>query len=68
MICHDVFFSGWRIFKAVIEYNTEQKMKSVKKVITYLEMNLEAIFLEHLELYVGGNFFYQKNFSQFFQL
>lgn len=68
MICHDVFFSGWRIFKAVIEYNTEQKMKSVKKVITYLEMNLEAIFLEHLELYVGGNFFYQKNFWQFFQL
>ena len=43
-------------------------MKSVKKVITYLEMNLEAIVLEHLELYVGGNFFYQKNFSQFFQL
>lgn len=43
-------------------------MKSVKKVITYLEMNLEAIFLEHLELYVGGNFFYQKNFSKFFQL
>ena len=68
MICHDVFFSGWRIFKAVIEYNTEQKMKSVKKVITYLEMNLEAIFLEHLEQYIGGNFFYQKNFSQFFQL
>lgn len=68
MICHDVFFSGWKIFKAVIEYNTEQKMKSVKKVITYLEMNLEAIFLEHLELYIGGNFFYQKNFSQFFQL
>lgn len=68
MICHDVFFSGWRIFKAVIEYNTEQKMKSVKKVITYLEMNLEATFLEHLELNIGGNFFYQKKFSQFFQL
>ena len=66
MICHDAFFSGWKIFKAVIECNTEQK--SVKKVITYLEMNLEAIFLEHLELYIGGNFFYQKNFSQFFQL
>ena len=66
MICHDAFFSGWKIFKAVIECNTEQK--SVKKVITYLEMNLEAIFLEHLELYIGGNFFYQKNFSKFFQL
>ena len=42
--------------------------QSVKKVITYLEMNLEATFLEHLELNIGGNFFYQKKFSQFFQL
>ena len=29
-------------------------------------MNLDAIFLEHSELYIGGNFFYQKKFSQFF--
>ena len=43
-------------------------MKSVKKVITYLEMNLEAIFLEHLELYIGGNFFYQKKFFTIFSI
>ena len=68
MIYHDVFFSGWKIFKAVIECNTEQKIKSVKKVITYLEMNLEAIFLEHLELYIGGNFFLSKKFFTIFSI
>ena len=61
------FFQDERSLKQ-LSNATEQKTKSVKKVITYLEMNLEAIFLEHLELYIGGNFFYQKNFSQFFQL
>ena len=43
-------------------------MKSVKKVITYLGMNLEVIFLEHLELNIGGNFFYQKNFCTIFSI
>lgn len=61
------FFQDERSLKQ-LSNATQQKTKSVKKVITYLEMNLEAIFLEHLELYIGGNFFYQKNFSQFFQL
>ena len=61
------FFQDERSLKQ-LSNATEQKTKSVKKVITYLEINLEAIFLEHLELYIGGNFFYQKNFSQFFQL
>ena len=50
-----------------MQHRTEDEERQ-KNFITYLEMNLEAIFLEHLELYIGGNFFYQKNFSQFFQL
>ena len=33
-----------------------------------MEMNLEAIFLEHLELYIGGNFFYQKKFFTIFSI
>lgn len=58
------FFQDERSLKQ-LSNATEQKTKSVKKVITYLEMNLEAIFLEHLELYIGGNFFYQKNFFNY---
>ena len=43
-------------------------MKSVKKVITYLEMNLEATFLEHLELNIRGNFFLSKKIFTIFSI
>ena len=42
-----------------MQHRTEDEER--QKVITYLEMNLEATFLEHLELNIGGNFFNYSN-------
>ena len=49
-----------------MQHRTEDKER--QKSYHIFGNEFRGNFLEHLELYIGGNFFYHKNFSQFFQL